>query len=230
MIGPDRITIRDVAIVYFISPTDLIVDYLSFGSDFPFAETFVSSSQYRFHCDIKFNKNLGRFNFKTSAIVYNKVTLLRAFSLEEILKNEANKNNKIELQINTWEPFRIVIESKNKEHEIEANKIFLKNLRNNIFSYSDKKPEDYEVESIEESSSSDNESSTEEKNEKKNKKNRIKNRGNNNDNLYFGLLIILGLLTIKTLFSINNGFFSVDNLLNILILISICFVLYSSKK
>ena len=230
MIGPDRITIRDVAIVYFISPTDLIVDYHTFGSDFPFAETFVSSSQYRFHCDIKFNKNLGRFNFKTSAIVYNKVTLLRAFSLEEILKNEANKNNKIELQINTWEPFRIVIESKNKEHEIEANKIFLKNLRNNIFSYSDKKPEDYEVESIEESSSSDNESSTEDKNEKKNKKNRIKNRGNNNDNLYFGILIILGLLTIKTLFSINNGFFSVDNLLNILILISICFVLYSSKK
>ena len=230
MIGPDRITIRDVAIVYFISPTDLIVDYHSFGSDFPFAETFVSSSQYRFHCDIKFNKNLGRFNFKTSAIVYNKVTLLRAFSLEEILKNEANKNNKTELQINTWEPFRIVIESKNKEHEIEANKIFLKNLRNNIFSYSDKKPEDYEVESIEESSSSDNESSTEDKNEKKNKKNKIKNRGNNNDNLYFGILIILGLLTIKTLFSINNGFFSVDNLLNILILISICFVLYSSKK
>ena len=227
MIGPDRITIRDVAIIYFISPTDLIVDYHTFGSDFPFAETFVSSSQYRFHCDIKFNKNLGRFSFKTSAIVYNKVTLLRAFSLEDILKNEANKNNKTELQINTWEPFRIVIESKSKEHEIEANKIFLKNLRNNIFSYSDKKPEDYEIESIEESSSSDNESTSE---EKKDKKIKIKNRGNNNDNLYFGILIILGLLTIKTLFSINNGFFSVDNLLNILILISICFVIYSSKK
>ena len=231
MIGPDRITIRDVAIIYFISPTDLIVDYHTFGSDFPFAETFVSSSQYRFHCDIKFNKNLGRFSFKTSAIVYNKVTLLRAFSLEDILKNEANKNNKTELQINTWEPFRIVIEKKSKEHEIEANKIFLKNLRNNIFSYSDKKPEDYEIESVEESSTSENESSREEKvGKKNNKKLKIKNKGNNNDNLYFGILIILGLLTIKTLFSINNGFFSVDNLLNLLILISICFVLYSTKK
>ena len=41
----------------------------------------------------------------------------------------------------------------------------------------------------------------------------------NNDNLYFGILIILGLLTIKTLFSINNGFFTFDNLLNFLILI-----------
>ena len=231
MIGPDRITIRDVAIIYFISPTDLIVDYHTFGSDFPFAETFVSTSQYRFHCDIKFNKNLGRFSFKTSAIVYNKVTLLRAFSLEDILKTEANKNNKTELQINTWEPFRIVIEKKSKEHEIEANKIFLKNLRNNIFSYSDKKPEDYEIESVEESSTSENESSSEEKvGKKNNKKLKIKNKENNNDNLYFGILIILGLLTIKTLFSINNGFFSVDNLLNLLILISICFVFYSSKK
>ena len=228
MIGPDRITIRDVAIIYFISPTDLIVDYHTFGSDFPFAETFVSSSQYRFHCDIKFNKNLGRFTFKTSAIVYNKVTLLRAFSLEDILKNEANKNNKTELQINTWEPFRIVIESKNKEHEIEANKIFFKNLKNNIYSYSDKKPEDYEVENIEESSTSENESSSEEKAGKK--KNKKLKRKKYNDNLYFGILIILGLLTIKTLFSINNGFFSFDNLLNVLILISICFVLYSSKK
>jgi len=224
MIGPERISIRDDAIVYFISPTDLIVDYHTFCSDFPFAETFVSSSQYRFHCDIKFNKSLGRFTFKTSAIVYNKVTLLRAFTLEDILKSEANKNNKIELQINTWEPFRIVVETESKENEIAANKIFLKNLKNTIFSYSDKKPEDYDIESMEESSSSDNEGINEQINIKKKKK-----RGNN-DNLYYGILIILGLLTIKTLFSINNGFFSFDNLLNVLILISICFVLYSSKQ
>ena len=224
MIGPERISIRDEVIIYFISPTDLIVDYHSFGSDFPFAETFVSSSQYRFHCDIKFNKSLGRFSFKTSAVVYNKVTLLRAFSLEDILKNEANKNNKTELQINTWEHFRLVVETKSKENEIAANKIFLKNLRNTIFSYSDKKPDNYDIESMEESSSSDNEDNSKEISSKKKKK-RL-----NNDNLYYGILIILGLLTIKTLFSINNGFFSFDNLLNVLILISICFVLYSSKQ
>jgi len=62
------------------------------------------------------------------------------------------------------------------------------------------------------------------------KKNKKLKRKKYNDNLYFGILIILGLLTIKTLFSINNEFFSFDNLLNVLILISICFVLYSSKK
>ena len=233
MIGPDKITTRDVVVIYFISPTDLIVDYHSFCSDFPFSETFTSSSQYRFHCDIKFNKHLGRFSFKTSAIVYNKVTLLRPFSLEDILKTEANKNNKNELQINTWEPFRIVIEEANKVHEIEANKIFLKNLKNTIFSYSNKRPKDYEIESEEYSSTSENESSDDEKyNNNKNKKPLKKKKNKiNNDNLYFGILIILGLFTLKTFFSaINNGFFSFDNLLNVLILISIFFVLYTAKK
>ena len=232
MIGPDKITIKDVAIIYFISPTDLIVDYHTFGSDFPFADTFVSSSQYRFHCDIKFNKNSGRFNFKTSAIVYNKITLLRPFSLEEFLKNEANKNNKMELQINTWEPFRVVIEEADKENEIEANKIFLKNLKNTIFSYSDKKPGDYEIESDEYTSTSEYESGMDELNWNKLKKPLRKKRNRiNHDNLYFGILIILGLFTLKTLVStINNGFFSFDNLLNILILFSIFFVLYSAKQ
>jgi hypothetical protein len=232
MIGPDKITIKDVAIIYFISPTDLIVDYHTFGSDFPFADTFVSSSQYRFHCDIKFNKNSGRFNFKTSAIVYNKITLLRPFSLEEFLKNEANKNNKMELQINTWEPFRVVIEEADKENEIEANKIFLKNLKNTIFSYSDKKPDDYEIESDEYTSTSEYESGMDELNWNKLKKPLRKKRNRiNHDNLYFGILIILGLFTLKTLVStINNGFFSFDNLLNILILFSIFFVLYSAKQ
>ena len=232
MIGPDKITIKDVAIIYFISPTDLIVDYHTFGSDFPFADTFVSSSQYRFHCDIKFNKNLGRFNFKTSAIVYNKITLLRPFSLEEFLKNEANKNNKMELQINTWEPFRVVIEEANKENEIEANKIFLRSLKNTIFSYSDKKPIDYELESDEYTSTSEYESGMDELNWNKPKKPPRKKRNRiNHDNLYFGILIILGLFTLKTLVStINNGFFSFDNLLNVLILFSIFFVLYSAKQ
>ena len=227
ILGPDKITIRDTANIYFISPTDLIVDYLSFGSDFPFSEKFVSSSQYRFHCDIKFNKNLGRFAFKTSLIVYNKVTVLSEFSLADILRKEANKNNQYELQINTWEPFRIVVESESKNNEIEANKIFLKNLKNTIFSYNDKKPDDYEIENEEDTSYSEYESNSDEKNAKNIIKK--KKKSGSKDNLYYGIIFILGLLTIKSLFSINR-FFSFDNLINILILISIIVVLYSSKQ
>ena len=231
MIGPNKITIKDVAIVYFISPTDLIVDYHSFCSDFPFAETFVSSTQYRFHCDIKYNKNLGRFNFKTSVIVYNKVNLLRVFSLEDVLKEKAYENNENELLKNTWEPFKKVIIDANQKNEIEMNKIFLKSLKNTIFSYSNRKPDDYEIESEDYTSTSEYESSNDEKFGNKNQKyKRSKKNMDNNDNLYYGILIILGLFTLKTLFSLNNGFFTFDNILNVLILISICFVLYQSKK
>ena len=230
MIGPDRITVKDVIIVYFVSPTDLIVDYHSYCSDFPLAESFVNSTQYRFHCDIKFNKSLGRFTYKTSATVYNKVNLLRVFSLEDVLRKEADKNNKNELQKNTWEHFIKVIKTANENNETEANKIFLKNLKNNIFSYSDKRPDDYELDTEEYTSTSDYESSTDDfyKKKKKNKKN--KKRKDNNDNIYYGILIILGLFTLKTCFSINYRIFTFDNLLNVLILISICFVLYKSKK
>ena len=238
MIGPDKITIRDVAILYFISPTDLIVDYHSYGSDFPFADNFVSTSQYRFHCDFKFNRNLGRFTFKTSAVVYNKVTLLSESYLEDILKIEANKNNKIELQIHTWEPFRIVVETESKNNEIEANKIFVKHLKNNIFNYSDKKPIDYEIEEISNSSiyesnsinSNGEENKNNEKVFKKKEKRVNSNQEMNIDNLYYGILIILGMLTLKTFFWLHNKIFSLDNFINFVILISICFVIYKSRQ
>ena len=242
MIGPDKITIRDVAILYFISPTDLIVDYHSYGSDFPFADNFVSTSQYRFHCDIKYNKNIGRFVFKTSAMVYNKITLLSESYLEDILKIEANKNNKLELQIHTWEPFRIVVETESKNNEIEADKIFVKHLKNTIFNYNNEKPENFELDknansSESESSSSSSSSIEENKNnekklkDKKKKKKRKKDKNiMNNDTLYYGILVILGLFTIKTLFGINKGIFSFDNFINFLILISICFVIYKSRQ
>ena len=245
MIGPDKITIKDVAIIYFISPTDLIVDYHSYGSDFPFAEKFVSSSQYRFHCDIKFNKNIGRFTFKTSAIVYNKITIVSETYFEEILKKEADKNNSIELQNHTWGPFCFVIETESKKNEIEADKIFSKHLKNTIFNYSDEKLENFEIEENNSSGNDDNFSSSDSNNSSSNgeekevinynkkKKKRKKNKNKNimnNDNLYYGILAILGLFSLKTLFGINNGFFTFDTFMNLLILFSIGFVLYKSRN
>ena len=250
MIGPEKITIKDIAIIYFISPTDLIVDYHSYGSDFPFSEKFVSSSQYRFHCDIKFNKNTGRFKFKTSAIVYNKITILYETYLEEALKKEADKNNRLELQNHTWGPFCFVIENESKKNEIEADKVFAKHLKNSIFNYSDEKVVNFEIDKNSNSSNNDNcnnsysngtSSSNSDENEdnyknaddgkKKKKKKKIKNKNiMNNDNLYYGILVILGLFTLKTLFGLNNNFFSFDNFINLLILFSIGFVLYKSRQ
>ena len=64
----------------------------------------------------------------------------------------------------------------------------------------------------------------------KKKKKRKNNQLMTNDNLYYGILVILGLFTIKTLFGINNGIFTFDTFINVLILISIGFVVYKSRQ
>ena len=221
----NKINIKDIIIIYFISPTDLIINYNSYGSDFPFYEIYISNTQYRFHCDIKYNKDIGRFNFKASAFKSNKITFLSENYLEEQLKIIEDENNKNQLQIYAWAPLKIVFQNGNKNNEIEADKIFAKNLKNTIFDYNyndninfgeNPKLSDYE---------SSNSSDSKEENEILIKKKKI-----NSDKIYYGILIILGLFSIKTLFGVNKGFFSFDNFINVLILISIGFILIKSKE
>ena len=218
MIGSIKMTVKDVVILYFISPTDLIVDYQSYGAKFPITETIVSHSQYRFHCDFKFNKATGRFNFKTSVIIYNKVA---TFS-EDSKKIENDKNNKVDFQINNWDPFNLVIEIESKNNEIEADKIFAKHLKNTIFNSDDG---DQKIFGTQETNSSINENSSDEEKEDINKK-KGKNKITSNDTLYNGILLVLVLFIIKILYKINNGFLSFDNFINLFILISIGFTLY----
>ena len=93
-LGGNMITMKDVPKIYFISPTDLVVDHHSYASDFPLADVFVSISQYRFHCDIKYNIKKGNFEFKTSLIVYNTIKLVKECLLQKTIKNEADNTNK----------------------------------------------------------------------------------------------------------------------------------------
>ena len=51
-IGQNQIEINDVAKIYFVTTNDLIVDYHSYAENFPLSDSFVSISQYNFHCDI----------------------------------------------------------------------------------------------------------------------------------------------------------------------------------
>ena len=229
----NKINIRDVIIIYFISPTDLIVDYYSYCSDYPFADIFVSTSQYRFHSDIKFNKNLGRFTFKANAIVCNKITNLSENNSEDKLKLIYDEKNKIQLQFYTWEPFQIVFENGNIYNEVEADKAFAKHLKNTIFDYSEEKPENFDF--LENSNQLDFESSSTSSSEDNLKNNKKKKKRKNkniitNDVMYYGILFILGLFSIKTFFGLNKGILTFDNFINLLILISIFFILYKSKE
>ena len=212
-------------IIYFISPTDLIINYNSYGSDFPFSEIYISNTQYRFHSDIKYNKNIGRFIFKANAFICNNTTYLSENYLEEQLKIIEDENDKNKIQIYAWGPLNIAFQNWNKSNENEADKIFAKHLKNTIFDYNDnindnlKFGENSKLSDYESSNSSDN-----------NNENIFKKNSIDKDKVYYGILIILGLFSIKTLFGVNKGFFSFDNFINILILISIGFILFKYRE
>ena len=135
-------TLRDVATIYFISPLDMVIDYHSYGSDFPMADFFVAISQYRFHCDINFNKNKGKFNFKTSCTIYNTIKLVKQTLLEKYVIYESNVTNQEEIQKNIWPNLKKIIKKEDEENQTKCSKIFETYLKNNLNKYSKIKPDE----------------------------------------------------------------------------------------
>ena len=135
-------TLRDVATIYFISPLDMIIDYHSYGSDFPMADFFVAISQYRFHCDINFNKIKGKFNFKTSCTVYNTIKLVKQTLLKKYVIYESNVTNQEEIQNNIWPNLKKIIKKEDEENQKINKKIFETYLKNNLNKYSKIKPDE----------------------------------------------------------------------------------------
>ena len=135
-------TLRDVATIYFISPLDMVIDYHSYGSDFPMADFFVAISQYRFHCDINFNKNKGKFNFKTSCTVYNTIKLVKQTLLKKYVIYESNVTNKEEIQTNIWPNLKKIIKKEDEDNQNICSEIFETYLKNNLNKYSKIKPDE----------------------------------------------------------------------------------------
>ena len=135
-------TLHDIATIYFISPLDMIIDYHSYGSDHPMAEYFIAISQYRFHCDIDFNKQKGKFNFKTSCIVYNTIKLVKNTLLKNLVVRESNNTNQEEIQKNIWPNLKKIIKREDKKNQKNCDIIFNKYLKNNLNKYSKFKPDE----------------------------------------------------------------------------------------
>ena len=149
-IGQNQIEINDVAKIYFVSPNDLIIDYHSYAENFPLSDSFVSISQYNFHCDIQYDKKNGRFTFKTSAIVYNKLQIINENIIQNVIKKEANNINSVELPVHTWKPLLNIIKDESKKNRAITDRIFKDHIRNTLNKYSKNKPKiNYEEEKYE---------------------------------------------------------------------------------
>lgn len=239
IIGPDRVTMKDIITVYFISPTDLIIDYHSYGSDFPYIDTFVSISQYRFHTDILFNDKKGRFDFKTQCKVNYLIKMVKSCFLESKLKSEGYKTNRDEIIYKVFEPMKDLLATESESFYDMYIKVFEDNIRRTLHNYSDKLPEGY---NIEEENKTENinanantkleiETITTEKandiSPKEEVKTEIKEKDDKKDNntVYKCLIGIIVVLIIKMLFQTNNSqnngksVFCFDNVVNLCILI-----------
>jgi hypothetical protein len=141
----NNMNMKDVTRVYFVSPYDLIVDYHSYGSNFPMAEIFIAISQYRFHCDINFNKRKGKFEFKTSATILNTIKLVKETLMEKTIMSQSYSTNKKELEINIWPNLKTVIEKEDKNNQEIYKNFFENHLKNNLNKYSKEKTEEFEL-------------------------------------------------------------------------------------
>ena len=230
------ITMKDVAIVYFISPYDLIIDYHSYGSELPLSDTFIAITQYRFHCDIKFDNKKGKFAFKTSGKIFNTIKFVKETLLKKAIRNESNNTNKEELQVNTWSPLKNVIDSEDKKNQKIANDIYEKYLMNNLYKYSKELPKEYDIFNV------DNEENWDSFSDASDEIGQINNKEQNllldwkkdlEDRnfvilFYVGLCIVLLLLS-KILWSIWNGTFSFGSLFNTFIVFLLGYILIKFK-
>jgi len=89
-IGPDKVGENDNIKIYFISPKLLIVDLLSKGSDFPYCDTFIPITQYRFETNLKFNEKKGKFEFETKFSSYFICNILTSSMFQSTLESTAN--------------------------------------------------------------------------------------------------------------------------------------------
>jgi hypothetical protein len=229
------ITMKDVAKVYFISPYDLIIDYHSWGSDLPLSDTFIAITQYRFHCEIDFDRKKGRFTFKTSGQIFNTIRFIKETLLKRTITTESNSTNKEELQINTWSPLKDVIDFEDKKNQQKVKEIYDKHLMNNLDKYSKELPEEYNIFNGDNEDNWNSFSDLSEDGE--NKTNRIlkedimredwkKNLEDRNTTiLKYGGIFIVALLAIKILRSLTSGSFSSGTLVNIILVALLGYVL-----
>ena len=115
IIGPDRITMRNCIHTHFISPKCFIVDLMSYGSDFPFADCFVSMTQYRFVTDYKFNRNTGMFNFKTTATINFNIKFIKSCLFEGTAKSEGYKTSEEDMKFSVYENMKNACEKQSKK-------------------------------------------------------------------------------------------------------------------
>jgi hypothetical protein len=246
-------SINDEIKVYTISPNDLTVEYKSCSEGLS-----QSFAEFNCHCDIDYDKKLGRLFYKTTVNVYNKTEELHQYEfLGEIweramivINDESQKNkliqdkkfkenlkkslNKYSNNINYIikdiidKEKKVVINQDNLLNKDDSNEINTNKISSNETNKDDKNI-------IKEAEKNINKNITNKTEEKLIDKNMNKNKINNSKDktkeqiLFYGVLLSFFLFIFKTVLSIELGTISLDTFFNFLIIIVIGYMLYNNK-
>ena len=131
-IGPDKVNLDDKFTVYFISPKCFVVDDCSYGVGFPFSDTFVSITQYRFETDITFNAHKGKFEFNMRCSIRFLVKFLKSCMFERAVSEAGYNTASTDIRYFIYEKMKTVVDNQGKMFSEMFDKIADENIERKV--------------------------------------------------------------------------------------------------
>ena len=241
--GPERVIMKDRFVTYFVSPTCLILDDMAFATGFQFCDNFIPLFRYKFDCNIKFNENKGKFEFRTKLTILYTTFFFANFFLKGAVESKSNSDTEIlvkgEIIDKLKNSFNIYINKFKDIFERSTEETFQRkiDLKQNMITG---EVEEVVIEGIdtEEKKEDDDQEKKEENQNPEDNKDTNENSGMNKKINEFidkyKLYILIGIITsfiievIYSLFTKGKGSLSINTIFNLMILASI-FYLFKFK-
>ena len=236
VVGPDRITMRNIMNVHFISPLSFELDYQSFGSNFPFTDCFVNLSNYQFTGEYKFNQKKGIMEFKTFITTRAEIVFIKRCLFESMVKSEGYKTIEQDMKYSTFDKIKNTMEQYSENENDMFIKLSEENIRRNLYKYKGDNTEIEEEKEEEEEEKKENENENENdinkenkekenEDKKKNISNELLEALNNNPNKNV-ILIVGGILIFMIFQTLNNSSSFFQKITNLFMIFIIGFLLF----
>ena len=243
--GPSRVIMKNRYIAYFVSPTCLIFDDMSFATGFQFCENFMPLFRYKFDCKIKFNEYKSKFEFKTHMTIIYTTIFFADFWLKSAVdsktKGDTEQLIKGEVIDKLKDSLYIYINRFKEIFERSTEETFQRkiDLKQNMITG---EIEEEIIDGIDDEEKKDEEDKENKEEKEENKENATNEQKDNNGinvkindfidkyKLYIliGIVAITFLEIIHSFFNQGKGTFAVNTIFNLIILASI-FYLFKFK-
>jgi hypothetical protein len=129
MFGPDKVILKEDTVVYFVSPKLMIVEVISVGSGFPYCDTFINVTQWRFNTEYKYVSSEGTFKFETNVSCMFLINFLKSCMFKSVIESEGYKESEEALKGNNFEKIKCVLIPQEELFTQQFNKMAEENQR-----------------------------------------------------------------------------------------------------